>query len=157
MIRLSVAAVALLLAACGRPAATTEEAPAAAPQSLLEQVNAMTPENQPVFAYQQLIAYQQAHPELTPACTSVRGTERIAIPETIAADSIYAPHREAAVFTVQCGELRSRARMDFNEKWLVVFAPGADAVTVQNCAGPRQSDLCMRPQAAPAAPATTTP
>ncbi|OQW60940.1 MAG: hypothetical protein A4S17_02200 [Proteobacteria bacterium HN_bin10] len=148
------AATALVLAGCGQPASTTEEAPPA-PQSLFDQVNAMAAEQQPVFAYQQLIAYQQAHPEVTPACTSVRGTERINIPDNVAPDSIYAPHRGSAVFTVQCGPAISATRMDFNEKWLVVFAPGAEAVSVEHCLGERATDRCPRqvPTAAPAAAA----
>jgi hypothetical protein len=137
------AAAVLLVAACGQPAATTEEAPPA-PQGLYEQVNAMSPSDQPVFAYQQLIAYQQAHPEVTPPCQAVRSTERIVIPENVAADSIYAPHTASAVFTVQCGELRSLTRMDPNEKWLVVFAPGAEGAAVEHCLGPREVDLCPR-------------
>jgi hypothetical protein len=154
MIRTYLAAGAvLLLAACSPPAATTEEAPAA-PQSLYDQVNALPAENQPVFAYQQLVAYQQAHPEATPPCTAVRGSERINVPENVAPDSIYAPHVGSAVFTVQCGALLSATRMDFNEKWLVVFAPGAEAVTVEHCLGERQSDRCPRqvPTAAAATP-----
>ncbi|MGD9965889.1 MAG: hypothetical protein AB7T59_05170 [Hyphomonadaceae bacterium] len=144
MIRTFIAAGALmLLSACNQPAATTEEAPAA-PASLFDQVNAMSASDQPVFAYQQLVAYQQANPAVTPPCQAVRSTERITIPENVAADSIYAPHASSAVFTVQCGELRSMTRMDPNEKWLVVFAPGAETVAVQHCLGPRDSDLCPR-------------
>lgn len=157
MIRTYLAAgVALLLAACGQPATTTEAEAPAAPQGLFEQVNAMAAEAQPVFAYQQLVAYQQAHPEVTPQCTAVRGTERINVPENVAPDSIYAAHAGHAVFTVQCGALISATRMDFNEKWLVAFAPGADAPTVEHCLGERQSDRC--PRAVPTtAPAATTP
>jgi hypothetical protein len=110
-------------------------------------------EQEPVFAYQQLIAYQQAHPELTPPCTSVRGTERINVPENVASDSIYAPHAGAAVFTVQCGPAISATPMDPNEKWLVVFAPDAAAVTVEHCLGERQTDRC--PRQAPTAAAAT--
>jgi hypothetical protein len=158
MIRTYLAAAATLtLAACGQPAATTEEAPPA-PQTIYDQVAAMAPDQAPIFAYQQLIAYQQANPAVTPPCTAVRGTERITMPENIAPDSIYAPHAGSQVFTVQCGALISATRMDPTEKWLVVFAPGANAPTVENCAGPRESDRCPRqvPTAA-AAPATTTP
>ncbi|MGD9981290.1 MAG: hypothetical protein AB7H66_06995 [Hyphomonadaceae bacterium] len=153
MIRTFLAAGALaLLAACNPPAATEEEAPAT-PASLFDQVNALSAPEQPVFAYQQLIAYQQANPTVTPPCQAVRSTERVTIPENVAPDSIYAPHAGAAVFTVQCGELRSMTRMDPNEKWLVVFAPGAQSVTVEHCLGPRESDRC--PRDAPAAPAAT--
>ena len=146
MIRTYLAAgAAILLAACSPPAATTEEATEAATQGLFEQVNAMSAENQPVFAYQQLIAYQQAHPDVvTPPCTSVRGTERINVPGNVAPDSIYAPHTQNAVFTVQCGALVSATRMDPNEKWLVVFAPGAQGAAVEHCLGPRESDRCPR-------------
>lgn len=158
MIRTYLAASAvLLLAACSQPAApATEEPPA--PQGLYEQIQAASPENQPVLAYQQFIAYQQAHPELTPPCTAVRGTEQITIPDNVAPDSIYAAHRGSTVFTIQCGALISATRMDFNEKWLIAFAPGAATPTVEHCLGERQADRCPRqvPTAA-AAPATTTP
>jgi hypothetical protein len=137
------ASAALLLAACNQPAATTEEAPPA-PQSLYDQVNALPAEQQPVFAYQQLVAYQQAHPDVTPQCTAVRGAERVDIPENVAPDSIYAAQVGSAVFTVQCGALLSATRMDFNEKWLVVFAPGAEAVTIEHCLGERATDRCPR-------------
>lgn len=146
MIRTYLAAGAvLLLAACGQGAApTTEEAPPA-PQGLFEQVNAMSPEEQPVFAYQQLAAYQAAHPEVVnPPCTAVRGTERINVPGNADPASIYAGHSGSAVFTVQCGALLSATRMDFNEKWLVVLAPGATEPTVLHCLGERQSDRCPR-------------
>jgi len=136
------ASAALLLAACNQPA-TTEEAPPA-PQSLYDQVNALPAEQEPVFAYQQLVAYQQAHPEVTPPCTAVRSAERVDIPENVAPDSIYAPHAGSAVFTVQCGALLSATRMDFNEKWLVVFAPSAEAVTIEHCLGERTTDRCPR-------------
>ncbi len=146
MIRTYLAAGAVfLLAACNPPAATTEETPAATAQSLYDQVNAMSAAEQPVFAYTQLIAYQQAHPDVvTPPCTSVRGTERINVPGNVAPDSIYAPHAQSAVFTVQCGPAISATRMDFNEKWLVVFAPNAEGVSVEHCLGPRESDRCPR-------------
>lgn len=138
------AGAALLLAACGQGAApTTEEAPAA-PQGLFEQVEDMSPEQQPVFAYQQLAAYQQAHPEVTPPCTAVRGTERIRVPGNVDPESVYAAHANSAVFTVQCGALVSATRMDFNEKWLIAFAPGAAEPTVIHCLGPNQTDRCPR-------------
>ncbi|MBL8546332.1 MAG: hypothetical protein JNL81_07695 [Hyphomonadaceae bacterium] len=144
MIRTYLAASAvLLLVACGQPAATTEEAPPA-PQGLYEEIEAASPEQQPVLAYQHFIAYQQAHPELTPPCTAVRGTERITVPDDVAADSIYAAHRGSSVFTIQCGALISATRMDFNEKWLIAFAPGATAPTVEHCLGERETDRCPR-------------
>lgn len=137
------AAAALLLAACGQATTpATEVAPA--PQGLFEQVEAMSPETQPVFAYQQLAAYQQAHPEVTPPCTAVRGTERISVPGNVDPASIYAAHTTDAVFTVQCGALVSATRMDPNEKWLVTFAPGAAEPTVRHCLGERGVDLCPR-------------
>ena len=139
-----IGSAALLLAACGQAAApTTEEAPAA-PQGLYEQVEAMGPEQQPVFAYTQLAAYQQAHPEVTPPCAAVRSTERVIVPGNVDPASVYAAHTGSAVFTVQCGALVSATRMDFNEKWLIAFTPGAAEPTVVHCLGVRQSDLCPR-------------
>lgn len=139
------AGVALLLAACGQSTApTTEEAPAA-PQGLYEQIQAASPEEQSVLAYQAFIAYQTTHADqIVPPCTSVRGTDRITVPENVAADSIYAPLHGQVVFTVQCGALISATRMDYNEKWLVSFAPGAAEANVQHCLGERGLDLCPR-------------
>lgn len=143
MNRFLIAVAALALAACNQAAAPTEET-AAAPQSLMDQVQAMSPEEQPVFAYQQLTAYQQAHPELEPACNNVRGSEsRGVVPDNVDPESIYAPHRGAAVFSVQCGELISATRPDPREHWLVVFAPGAADATVVNCADARGGDQCL--------------
>jgi hypothetical protein len=150
------ACAALALAGCGQGAAPKEEAPPA-PQSLMDQVLAMPPETQPVFAYQQLAAYQQAHPESQPPCTAVRGSEaRGIIPDNVAPDSIYAAHAGALVYSVQCGALISATRLDPNEHWLVVFAPGAAEAVIVHCAGPQASDRCPRviprTDAPPAAP-----
>lgn len=153
-----VLAAALALAACG-PAATTKapEAPAA-PQALMDQVLAKSPEDQPVFAFQQLAAYQQAHPEVTPPCTAVRGTEaRGIIPTDAAPDSVYGPLAGAAVYSVQCGALVSATRFDPHEHWLVVFAPGATEVSVVNCADAGGLDKCPRVIPRAAAPATPAP
>jgi hypothetical protein len=155
MIRTYLAAsAALLLTACGQPAPATEEA-SVAPQGLYEQIQAASAENEPVLAYQQFIAYQQAHPELTPPCTAVRGTERINVPDNVAPDSVYAAHRGSAVFTIQCGALISATRMDFNEKWLIAFAPGATEPTIEHCLGERQTDRC--PRQVPTVEATPAP
>jgi hypothetical protein len=138
------AVAAFALAACGQSTAPTEEAPAE-PQSLMEQVEWMQPEAQLVFAFQQLAAYQAAHPEVEPRCASVRATEaRGVIPEDVAPDSIYAAHVGSAVYSVQCGNLVSRERFDPTEHWLVVFAPGASEVSLVNCADARGGDNCPR-------------
>jgi hypothetical protein len=155
--KLIMACAALALAACGQSTAPTEEAPAA-PQSLMEQVQAMSGENQLVAGYSALVAYQQAHPEAQPPCTSPRGTEsRGIIPADVAPDSVYAAHVGSLVLSVQCGVLISRAQFDPREHWLVVYAPAATEVAVVNCAGPNGSDVCpaqIPRAAAPAAPAT---
>lgn len=156
--RLIIACAALALAACGQSTAPTEEAPAA-PQSLMEQVQAMSGENQLVAGYSALVAYQQAHPEVQPPCTSPRGTEsRGIIPADVAPDSIYAAHAGSLVLSVQCGVLISRAQFDPREHWLVVYAPAATEVAVVNCAGPNGADVCPAqiPRAA-ATPAPATP
>ena len=149
---------AIALAACGQPAeAPAPEAPAA-PQSLMDQAQAQAPEMQPVFAYQQLIAYQQTHPEAAPPCTSPRATEsRGVIPATVNADSIYAAHAGALVFSVQCGELRSGTRFDPREHWLVVFAPGAMEPGVVNCADPGAPNIDLCPRTVPVTIPTPTP
>jgi hypothetical protein len=152
------ASAALALAACGQAAAPKEEAPPA-PQSLMEQVQAQTPEMQLVTAYQALAAYQQAHPESQPVCQAVRGTEsRNVIPDNVAPDSVYAPYKGAAVYSINCGVLATATRMDPHEHWLVVYAPGATEVSVVNCADARGDDVCPRvvPTVA-AAPAPATP
>lgn len=134
----------LALVACGQTAETAPEAPPA-PQSLMEQVQAMSLEQQPVFAYQQLVAYQQAHPEAVPPCTAPRATEARPIPANVAPDTIYAPFAGAAVYSVQCGQLISGSRFDPREHWLVVFAPGAGEAQVVNCADARGRDQCVLP------------
>lgn len=151
---------ALALAACGQPATEEKAAEPAAPQSLVDQVNAMSLEQQPVFAWEQLVAYQGAHPEAQPPCTSVRATEsRGVIPADVAPDSAYAQFAGSHVFSVQCGPQLTATRMDPREHWLVVFPEGATEPTVFNCAGADGRDVCPRvvpTAAAPAAPAAGT-
>lgn len=150
-----IAFAALALAACGQSTAPEPEAPAA-PTGMLEQLQARGQEDQLVFAYQQLVAYQQAHPEAQPPCTAIRGTEsRGVIPEDVAPDSIYAQFAGSAVISVQCGVLISRAQMDPREHWLVAFAPGSEEVSVVNCAR-GSADACPM-QVPRAAAATATP
>jgi hypothetical protein len=154
-----IASAALGLAACGQPAAPEKEEAPPAPTGMLEQLQSRGPEDQLVFAYQQLIAYQQAHPEAQPPCTAIRGTEsRGVIPADVAPDSIYAPFVGATVISVQCGVLISRAAMEPWEHWLVVFAPGAADVTVVNCAR-GNVDACpvQVPRAAAAGATPTAP
>jgi hypothetical protein len=131
------AATAFALAACGQPAseAPTEEAAPAAPASLIEQIQAMSPDQQPVFAWQQLTAYQGAHPEAQPPCTSIRAAEaRGVVPPNIDPESIYAGHVGSLVFAIQCGPQLTQVRSDPAEHWLVIFAPGATEAAVLNCA-----------------------
>jgi hypothetical protein len=150
---------ALALAACGQAEAPKEEAPPT-PQSLMEEIQAQSPEQQLVTAYQHLASYQQTHPDSTPACASVRGTEsRGVIPDNVSPDSIYAAYRGAAVYSVQCGVLRTRTDFDPREHWLVVYAPDATEASIVNCASAGGTDLCPRtvpvvetPAAAPATP-----
>lgn len=154
---IAAAVAALALAACGQPAQEEAAAPAA-PASLMDQVQAMAPEQAPVFAWQQLTAYQQAHPEATPPCASIRATEsRGVIPDTVPADSVYAAHIGSLVFSVQCGPQLTGIPNDPKEHWLVVFMPGASEAMVVNCANPDTGrDMCpplsrLAPAAAPAA------
>ena len=144
---LALSAAVLALAACGQSAQeeTTEQTPAA-PQGLMEQVQTMSPEQQLVFATQQLATYQQANPDAQPRCSAIRGTEsRGVIPPNVDPNSAYGPFVGALAISVQCGELRTATRMDPNEQWLVVFAPGASEVQVANCgAGPNNPSRCPR-------------
>lgn len=147
---------ALALAACGQAAKAPEAQVEAAPPALMDQVVRMAPEQQPVFAWQQLTAYQQAHPEAAPACTSIRGAEsRGTIPADVDPTSGYAAHVGSLVYSVQCGPQLTTVRDDPREHWLVAFAPGATEVAVTNCAGPQSRDMCPRaiPRAAGAAAA----
>lgn len=147
------ASAAFFLSACGQSTAPVEEAGPAAPQAMMDQVLAMAPEQQPVFAYQQLAAYQQAHPEATPACTAVRATEaRGIVPADVDPASKYGPFAGAAVYSVQCGALLSQTRFDPREHWLVAFTPGAAEPTIVNCADASGADKC--PAAIPRAAAT---
>jgi hypothetical protein len=159
-LRILAVCAALTLAACGQTTAPVEEAPPA-PTGLMEQAQAMSAEEQLVFGYQQLIAYQQTHPEAQPPCTAIRGTEsRGIIPADVDPASAYGPHAGSLVLSVQCGVLISRASMDPREHWLVVLPPGATEATVVNCAGPNGRDNCpyqVPRAAAPAAPAPAAP
>jgi len=154
---IAAAAAVLTLAACGQGETKVEEP--AAPVSLMEQVQAMPEENQPVFAVGQLQAYQRAHPESVPVCVNTRDAgARGVIPADVAPDTIYAQHIGSLVFSIQCGELRTRARFDPQEHWLVVFAPGAQESTIVHCANEEGRDVCptvIPRMQAPAAPATT--
>lgn len=150
---------ALTLAACGQAEAPKEEAPPA-PASLMETIQAQGPEEQLVTAYTALVTYQRAHADSQPVCTAPRDTvARGVIPDNVSPDSIYAPHKGAAVYSVQCGELRSRAPMDPREHWLVIYAPAATEPSIVNCASTRGDDLCPRevPVVAAMTPAAATP
>ncbi len=143
-IQLALGAAAFALAACSPPAETKAPEAPAAPQTLMEQVQAQGAADQLVTAYTALLAYQQAHPEVQPPCTAVRGTEsRGVIPPNVAPDSIYAAHIGSQVYSIQCGALGSATRPDPAEHWLVVYAPGATEVALVNCANPR-GDSCAR-------------
>jgi hypothetical protein len=152
---IALAGATLGLAACGQASAPAPEAPAA-PASLMEQVLAMAPEQQPVFAYEQLVAYQRAHPEALPTCAAVRGTEaRGIIPANVDPGSAYAGMAGAAVYSVQCGALISATRFEPTEHWLIVFAPGATEVSVANCSDGHGGDKCPRVVPTASAPAPT--
>jgi hypothetical protein len=151
------ASAAFALAACGQTEAPAADEAPAAPQAMMDQVLAMAPEQQPVFAWQQLTAYQAAHPEATPPCASIRGTEaRGIIPDDVDPASLYGPFKGGAVYSVQCGAQLTGTRMDPKEHWLVAFMPGAAEAAVVNCADAAGHDQCPnaipRTAAAPAAP-----
>jgi hypothetical protein len=155
MKRFLVAACALtLFAGCGQQEAATPEAPAA-PQSLMEQVAAMAPEQQPVFAWQQLTAWQTAHPEAQPPCASIRRVDAVGvIPDNVDPESLYAGYKGAMVFAVQCGPQLTTVRDDPREQWLVAFAPGAAEAAVISCVAEGGRSDCPRvPRLAEAAAA----
>ena len=153
-VQLILGAAAFALAACGQAHDKAPAAPAA-PQSLMQHVQAQAPEDQLVTAYTALVSYQRAHPEATPTCASVRATEsRGIVPANVEPDSIYAGHVGAQVYSIQCGALISASRFDPNEHWLVIYAPGATEVAVANCGNPR-GDSC--PRTIPIVEAAPTP
>ena len=148
-------AAGLLVAACGPSTSTPTTTTPAAPQGLMEQAQAKSPEEQPVFAFQTLAAYQTAHPDSTPKCQRVRGAESLGvIPADVATGSIYQPFAGDLVFSVQCGPQLTRIAYDPHEHWLVVMAPGAADATVVSCADAHGNDTC--PDHVPRAAATTT-
>lgn len=159
MQKIMIAALALAAAACGQSTAPTQtDTAVAAPQSLIEQVQAMAAAEQPVRAVGLLQAYHAAHPDVTPPCTEIRMAEsRGVVPADVAPGTVYSPYAGALVFAVQCGARLTTVRADPREHWLVVLAPGATDAVVVNCADARGDDACARtiPRAAPAA--ATTP
>lgn len=155
---IGVAVAAFSLVACGQPAETPEPDAPATPQSLLEQVQAMAPEQQPVFAWQQLTAYQQTHPEAQPPCASIRRVDTVGvIPDDVAATSIYAGHKGSLVFTVQCGPQLTTVGDDPREQWLVAFAPGSTEAAIATCANAEGRSQCPRVPPRAVAATTTTP
>ena len=158
MRQLVLAAALLALAACGQGTGAKQDAATATattPAALMDQVQAASPEEQPILAFQQLQQYQAAHPDSQPPCTAVRAAEsRGVIPANADPATIYPQYAGSLVFSIQCGALRSATRFDPAEHWLVIYAPGAAEVAVANCNGPR-GDLCPR-RVVPAATTTTT-
>lgn len=151
-----VIAATFAFAACGQSTEAPElEAPASQQLGLMGEALAMAPEQQPVFAWQTLTAYQAAHPEAQPPCDSVRSAEaRGVIPDDVAPESIYGPHAGALVFAVQCGSQLTTVQSNPLEHWLVILSPGATEAVVVNCADAAGDDRCPRaiPRAASPAP-----
>ncbi|MES1200568.1 MAG: hypothetical protein ABUS57_03870 [Pseudomonadota bacterium] len=148
-------AAALALAACGQPASTTSTS--TAPQSLMEQAQAKSPEDLPMYGWQLLTAYQSAHPDSTPVCHSVRETaSRGVIPANADPASIYGAHTGALAISVQCGPQLTGTPMDPKEHWLVILAPGATEAQIVSCADAKGKDICPNPIPTAAAAATTT-
>jgi hypothetical protein len=136
---------ALVLAACGQSGTAPAAPEESETQSLFEQVRAMSPERQPVFAWEQLTAWQAAHPEAQPSCASIRHADVVGvIPDDVDEGSLYADYRGALVFTVQCGAQLTTVQDDAREQWLVAFAPGATEAAVANCADTRGFSQCPR-------------
>lgn len=142
--RALVIAAGLALAACGQSTTPAVEEPAA-PLGLMEQIQAAAPDMRPVLAYQQLVAYLGAHPELNATCTGPRGAEsRGIVPADVDPASAYGPHAGSLVLSVQCGQQLTTVRDEPREHWLVVLAPGATEAVFVNCASAAGSDQCPR-------------
>jgi len=140
-------AAALALGACGQPATTaTETATSAAPQGLMEQTLAQSPEMRPVAATQALMAFQAAHADSAPKCTEIREASAMGvIPPDAAEGSIYKSYAGSLAFAVQCGPRLTTVRPDPHQHWLVVMAPGAPEALVVSCANAAGNDQCVRP------------
>jgi hypothetical protein len=140
-----------LLAACS-PAEAPQAAAApdaAGPQGLMEQAMAMTAEQRPVFAWQQL----SQRTDLQPPCTSVRSAEtRGTVPADVPPDSIYAPYAGALAFAVQCGPQLTTVQSDPREHWLVVLQPGASDAAILPCVDASGFDRCIGPMPRASAP-----
>ena len=148
-------AAGLFAAACGQSTTSSTATAPPAPQGLMEQTQAMALENQPVFAYQTLSAYQTAHPDSTPKCERVRAATSLGvIPADVAAGSVYQPFAGSLVFSVQCGPQLTVTPYDPHQHWLVVMAPGAADATVVSCSDAHGNDTC--PAHVPRSAATTT-
>jgi hypothetical protein len=121
----------------------------------MAQAQAKPAEDQVIFAFQTLAAYQAAHPDSTPKCDRVRAAAPMGvIPADVAAGSIYQPLAGDLVFTVQCGPQLTTVPYQPQQHWLVVLAPGAADATVISCANAHGDDVC--PDRVPRAPATAT-
>lgn len=134
-----IVALAALAAACG-PQAAEEEAAPAAPQGLMEQALAMTPEDSAVFAYTTFMSQAATLPR---PCPAVRETiSRGVIGPDVDPESVYAPHIGSLVFAVQCGELLTTVRADPLDHYMLVLAPGATAPLITSCELPGGGDGC---------------
>jgi hypothetical protein len=111
---------------------------------------------QPVFAWQQLMAYQAAHPEATPPCPKVRrAASQGVVPANVAPNTPYTPLVGQLVFSVQCGQQLTTVHASPREHWLAAFAPGATSANVVNCANAQGVDQC--PLEVPTTAAAATP
>jgi hypothetical protein len=148
MLRMSKAVVfaTLALVACGQTTMAPEaETPSSQQAGLMDEALGLAPEQQPVFAWQTLTAYQAVHPEAQPPCDSVRSAEaRGVIPDDVDPASIYGPYAGALVFAVQCGSQLTTVQSDPLEHWLVILAPNATEAVIVNCAGADSNDRCPR-------------
>lgn len=139
-LRLIAVTALLALAACGQPAETAKQEAPAAPQGLMEQIQAQAAETQPVAAWQQLIT----HSETMPACGSIRRAESRGIVPAHAAGP-YAGHDGELVFAIQCGPQVTTVPAHPNEHWLIFFAAGAPTSAIVNCADTHNNDQCILP------------
>jgi len=138
MKRLLVGVAALALVACGQAEAPKEEA--AAPQGLMEEALAKSPEEAAVFAYTTFMAHTA---ELARPCPAVRETiSRGVIPPDVPENSVYRPHVGSLVFAIQCGELLTTVRADPQDHWMLVLAPGSTTPTIASCLDADGRDGC---------------
>lgn len=141
MKRLIIGAAALL-AACGQSSTEEAEPVAAAPQTLFEQAQAMSPTDSAVLAYTLFWARKDT---LERECVGVRETvERGVIPDTVTEESVYYPYIGSIVYAIQCGDLRLTGPSSFRDRYMLIVSPDSDEPQIAACITEAGTDGCTQ-------------